>query len=69
VTFARAGERGRRPWDPRKAGRDRKGGILVLMFPGRFQGWLDDDLSNLPLIKGSKPGIAPERLGGVRMDR
>jgi len=42
--------------------------ILVLMFPGRFEGWLDQDLPDLPLVKGSESYIAPERLRGARMD-
>jgi hypothetical protein len=38
------------------------------MFPSRFEGWLDDDLPDLPLVKGSETHITPERLRGPRMN-
>jgi hypothetical protein len=39
------------------------------MFPNRFERRLDHDLSDLQLIKRSETDIAPERPGGIRMDR
>ena len=38
------------------------------MFPRSLEGWLDQDLSDLPLVIGSESHIAPQRLGGARMD-
>src|SRR5580658_6705208 len=38
------------------------------MFRGRFERWLDQNLSALPLIKGPETHVAPERLGRTRMD-
>ena len=38
------------------------------MFPGRFQGGLDDDFSDLPLVKEPETDVAPERIGGTRLD-
>ena len=68
MTFARTEEGRRWARDSGKAGSDRECGILVLMFPGRFEGWLDHDLPDLPLVKGSETYVAPERHGGARMD-
>jgi hypothetical protein len=61
VTFVGAEEGRRWPGNPGKAGGDRKCRILVLMFPGRFEGWLEQDLSDLPLLKGPETHVAPER--------
>ena len=60
VTFAGSEEGRRWPGYIGKAGRDRKSGILVLMFPSRFDGWLDHDRSDLPLIKEPESHVAPE---------
>src|SRR5580704_564408 len=38
------------------------------MFPGRFEGWLDDDFAELPLVKEPETDIASKRVDGVRMD-
>ena len=69
VTFARTVEGRRGPRYPGNAGSDRKRGIFVLMFPGRLEGWLENDRSNLPLVKHSESDVAAQRLDGVRMDR
>ncbi len=38
------------------------------MFPGRFEGWLDDDFPDLPLVKEPETDVAPERIGRIRLD-
>jgi hypothetical protein len=38
------------------------------MFPSRFDRWLDQNLSDLAMVKGSETHLAPERLCGARMD-
>ena len=65
LPFAWAEEGRRRSRDAGKAGGDRKSRILELMFPGRFEEWLEQYLSDLPLVRGSESHIAPERLGGA----
>src|SRR3984957_16703533 len=55
----------RRSGNSGQSGSDRKGRILVFMFPDRFERWLDHDRSNLPVVKGSQTHVAPERFGGI----
>jgi hypothetical protein len=40
------------------AGGDGKRGIFVLMFPGRFQNWLNHDLTDLPLVEEPETHVA-----------
>jgi hypothetical protein len=53
----------------RQSQSNRESGIFVLMFPGGFERWLDDHLSDLQGVKGPEPHVAPEGFGGARMDR
>jgi hypothetical protein len=68
VTFGRAGEGGRWSGNIGKAGGDRKRRIQVLMFPSRFEGGLNDDFSDPPLVKEPETEVAPERVGRARLD-
>src|SRR5580704_8935379 len=68
MTLARTKEGRGRAGDAGKAGRDRKYGIQVLMFPSCFENGLKQNLADLPLIKDSEPHVAPERVDRVRLD-
>src|ERR1700730_12165013 len=68
VTFGRAKKSSKGGRNSHKAGRHRESRILVLVFPDRFERWLNYYLTQPPGVHGAESKIATERFFGIRVD-